>query len=479
MLNHPQNYLEKLSPAQVEEILTASLWVLEKTGLRVQDEPLWAEVLEKAGPGVMAGPDQRLRLKPEKALELIALAPSEWRHEARRPENSRMLGGRRLCVVSGACGVFIVDWAGRRRYAGFEDFLRLTRLTQASPVMDICAHIPIEPSDVPVEYRPEVMTAGLLLSSDKPIMGMVTGAKAAAASLEAAEIILGDLSRAFWVLGLISINSPLLLEARMAEATRIYLQRGQPLLFASGTTMGVLGPVTLAGSLAQSFAELIGVVAMCQLIRPGHPVMIGNGGFCGNLRTGSTGYGRPEQALGFILGAQMARRLKLPYRCTAGATASPAPDIQAALEHTFTALGAWVAGPNFVFQGAGVIDSINSMSYEQFVLDLEMWSYIQRLTRPVEIDDEHLPLDLIAQAPPSYLGHQHTLKHFRRELYEPIFGKRRKQGDMTVEEVAKERLAKIETETREITPIDPTAAAELKKYLAARQVPADFLEQHF
>ena len=481
MLRHPEYYLEKLSPANLETILKGSLWLLEKTGLLVQDEELWAEVRAKAGPGVAPGDDHRLRFKPETALELAAQAPPVWRYQARKAARALDMGSPNLHVAPGYGSVFVVDVEGRRREALFEDYIRLTRLSQASPLIDLCSAISVEPSDVPVDKRAEVMTAALLLNSDKPIMGAVTGAEGAAKSFEAAEIILGDIQGRPWLLGLINVNSPLRLDERMAGALRIYLKKGQPIIFTPGATMGVTGPATVSGNMAQSYADLIGATALCQIVRPGHPVIVGNGGFGGNLHTGNPGYGRPENALAAIIGAQMARRLSLPYRCSAAVTSAMSPDGRAALEHSVTAAGAWTGGASLALQAAGILDSINSMSFEQFVIDLEIWGYFERLSRPVEVDAEHLALDLIAEAPSSYMAAPHTMKHFRQEIYEPIFGKPQKPENIRkVNDLAVERLAALEARDPEIEPVDPAAVSELKKYLIGGDSSfADFVNKYF
>lgn len=481
MLRHPEYYLEKLSPEKLEKILDGSLWLLEKTGLLIQDEQLWAEVRDRAGDGVMPGDDHRLRLKPEKAMELTAKAPAVWRHQARKASNSIDFGGPTLCVAPGYGSVFIVDAEGRRREATFEDYIRLIRLSQASPLIDLCSGILVEPSDVPVDKRAEVMTAALLLNSDKPVMGAVTGAAGAAKCFEAAEIILGDLGNKPWLLGLININSPLRLDERMAGALRVYLKKGQPVVFTPGATMGVTGPATVSGNMAQSYADLIGAAALCQIINPGHPVIVGNGGFGGNLHTGNPGYGRPENALASIIGAQMSRRLRLPYRCSAAVTSAMSPDGRAALEHSVTAMGAWTGGANLALQAVGILDSINGMSFEQFVIDLEIWGYVERLSRPVDTDAEHLALDLIAEAPSSYMAAPHTMKHFRREIYEPVFGKPQKPETIRkVNDLAAERLAKMEAEAPEVEPVDPAAVNELKKYLiGGDQSFAGFVNNYF
>ena len=279
MLRHPESYLEKLTEDKLSAILEGSLRLLERTGLLIQDEALALQIRERDAPGALLGPDARLRLKPEAAMELLAKAPAQWTHLARASGKSITFGGGNLCVAPGYGSVFIADAQGRRREASFGDYVRLTRLSQRSPLIDLCSHVSVEPSDVPVEARAKVMTAALLLHSDKPIMGAVTGAAGAAESFAAGQIILGDIQDKPYLLGLININSPLRLDWRMGGALRAYLAKGQPVVFTPVASMGVTGPATVSGNMAQSYADLIGAAALCQIVRPGHPVIVGNGGF--------------------------------------------------------------------------------------------------------------------------------------------------------------------------------------------------------
>ncbi|MDR1111109.1 MAG: trimethylamine methyltransferase family protein [Deltaproteobacteria bacterium] len=467
MIRHPEFYLEKLDQKGLGEIISGSLWLMEKTGLLIQDEELAGLIGGKGIAGVEVGRDGRLRLKAEKTMELLALAPPVWTFQARKESNSRQIGGDRLCVSPGYGSTFVADLDGRRREATLDDFRSFVGLSQISPAIDICSAVVVEPSDVLTHRRPEIMTAIQLVGSDKPIMGSVMGAEGAERSFRAAEIILGDLAGRPWLLGLININSPLRLDRRMAGALRAYLQYGQPVIFTPGASMGITGPVTVAGNMAQSYADLMGAVAVSQIIRPGHPVIVGNGGFGGNLHTGNPGYGRPENALATIIGAQVARKLRLPYRCSAAVTSSLVPDGRTALEHAVTAMAAWNGGASLALQAAGILDSINSMSFEQFVMDLELWGYIERLGRPVETDPEHLCLDLISQTPSSYLSAEHTIKNYKKELYAPLFGKTQKIDaikDITV--LAGQKLDELKRGPSGVTPCDREAMRALGEFVS-------------
>ncbi len=218
------------------------------------------------------------------------------------------------------------------------------------------------------------------------------------------------------MLGLVNINSPLRLDERMAEALLAYAAAGQAVLLTPGILMGVTAPVTAVGALAQAVAELLACTALVQAVRPGSPVVIGTGGFGSDLRTGGPGFGRPENALGTALGAQLARRIGLPFRCSGMVTGSRVPDNRSGYERMMTAMAGWAAGAHVCLQGAGTLDSINSMSYEQFAIDAEIWAYLKRLAARPAVNAGTLAVDVIASLPVDYLGVDHTMEHLAAEM---------------------------------------------------------------
>jgi trimethylamine--corrinoid protein Co-methyltransferase len=267
--------------------------------------------------------------------------------------------------------------------------------------------------------RPLETTRALLERSDKPFLGSVAGADGARDSIALAQLVHPELKNRPVMMGLININSPLRLDSRMAGALVEYVRAGQAVLLTPGILMGVTAPVTVAGAMVQALAELLACVTLVQVLRPGAPVMIGTGGFGSDLRTGGPGFGRPENALGTILGAQLARRVGAPFRCSGAVTGSRLPDCRSGYERMMTALSAWSGGAHLCLQGAGTLDSINSMSYSQFAIDVEVWGSIKRLAARPSVDREALAVELISSLPGDYLGSAHTLEHLRQEMYAP------------------------------------------------------------
>src|SRR5207248_670632 len=84
----------------------------------------------------------------------------------------------------------------------------------------------------------------------------------------------------------------------------------------------------------QQTAEALGVVTLCQMLRPGTPCVIG--GFTSNvdMRTGSPAFGTPEYCNAVLASAQIGRRLRIPVR-TSAVNAAPVVDAQSTYETAF------------------------------------------------------------------------------------------------------------------------------------------------
>jgi len=446
--------------------------VLDEVGMVIQSDEACAR-LSEAGARVERETG-RVRFPPDLVQDRLRCAPSRFLLHARNPARSVEIGGDRLLVSPGYGSAFVADAEGKRRYARMEDVRTFARLAGTAECIDITGGLLVEPSDVPAELRPLELTRALLTCSDKPFFGSVAGAEGARDAIEMARIVMGDLSEKPSILALININSPLRLDARMADALLTYVRAGQPVLLTPGILMGVSAPVTSMGALAQAFAELIGCTTLIQAVRPGAPVIIGIGGFGADMRSAGSGLGRPENALGTLMGAQMARRLGLPYRCSAATTGSMLPDCRSGYERMMTALCGWNAGAHMCLQAVGTLDCINSMCYEQFVIDMEIWGYIKRLSARPPVSDDALAFDAIASEPREYLSHEHTVAHFRDELYIPdlamadAYESWASSGGKDVTTLAQARLREM-LRSSSPSPLDRDTGGELREYIRSRR----------
>jgi trimethylamine--corrinoid protein Co-methyltransferase len=441
--------LEQLDEDQMENILDAAFEILATIGMVFQSSNA-VQILVAAGGREVN--DGRLLLSRELCEHHLAQAPTRFTLHARDSRFDVPIGGDHLLVSPGYGSAFVADENGCRRNATMDDFRRFATLAYHADIVDITGGLLVAPCDVPPERRPVELTKALLECSAKPLFGSVAGGDGARQSLDTVRAAMPNLDQKSAVMGLVNINSPLRLDTPMAEALLVYAQAGQPVLLTPGILMGITAPVTVAGAMAQAFAELIGCVVLTQLARAGTPVVIGLGGFGSDLRDAGCGFGRPEQALSTIVGAQLSRRLELPYRGSPGATGAFRTDARAGWESMMTAFAAWNSGVHVCLQAAGILDHINAMSYEKFIMDVEVWEYIKRISIEVRVDKERLALETIAALPDSYMMAEHTVRHFRTELHTPTLAPAISYeawldaGSPEVSMSAREQLAKMETD---------------------------------
>jgi trimethylamine---corrinoid protein Co-methyltransferase len=78
-----------------------------------------------------------------------------------------------------------------------------------------------------------------------------------------------------------------------------------------------------------------------------------------------------------------------------------------------------MARTNFVLHAAGWLENGLASGYEKFVLDCEILGMLHTWSRGLEISDESLALESIAEVPPGghHLGTAHTMRHFRTAFY--------------------------------------------------------------
>jgi trimethylamine--corrinoid protein Co-methyltransferase len=185
--------------------------------------------------------------------------------------------------------------------------------------------------------------------------------------------------------------------------------------------MGAMAPITLAGALVQQTAEALGVIALCQLVRPGAPCVMG--AFTSNvdMRTGSPAFGTPEYVHAVIASAQIARRLRIPVRSSA-VNASPAVDAQSTYETAFSLQAAILSHSHLINHAAGWLEGGLTASLEKVVIDAELLRNWAEILKPVSFDDDDLAVDAICGVPVGghFFGTAHTLARYEKAFYRPL-----------------------------------------------------------
>ena len=270
------------------------------------------------------------------------------------------------------------------------------------------------------------------------------------------------------VLGIVTPITPLKF-AVMNEGILDAVQAGVPILYSPGPLMGATGPATVAGTVVLTMAEVLFGVVLTQAIRPGAPVILKPDVDVFDMSTTQCTYSSPEQNLGKAAAVQLARHYHLPIYGLGGGVEAKVPDAEAAAIAMMSMLMVGMAGMN-------MCQSLGTMSWGQYgaaemaVICDEMVAMIRRVLSGIAFNDETLALDVIREVGPggSFLQHDHTVAHFRKELFFPKFFRRQTleqwqaAGSKMIHDVAHERVEEI-LRTAGPVPLPPGADAEIER----------------
>jgi trimethylamine--corrinoid protein Co-methyltransferase len=249
-----------------------------------------------------------------------------------------------------------------------------------------------------------------------------------------------------------------------------------PVVLSAAPMAGSTAPVTLAGMLAQLTAEQLSGLVLTQLARQGAPVLLGPIPATADMKTGRYLGGAAEFGLTNAAMAQMAQFYRLPIYNSAGMTDAKIPDIQAGFEKGMSAVLAALAGSNFIHHAAGMLENMNAVAAEQFVIDNDILGMATRVLRGIEVNDETLALDVIDDVGPGghYLMAEHTIRHMRSEFYYPSAVVDRQGRDMWQQEGgldARERARQIARDilaNHRPAPLDPAVEGWIRQRFELR-----------
>jgi trimethylamine--corrinoid protein Co-methyltransferase len=223
---------------------------------------------------------------------------------------------------------------------------------------------------------------------------------------------------------------------------------------------------------------------MVQTVRKGAPFIYG--GFTSNvdMKSGAPAFGTPEYMKACILGGQLARRYKLPYR-TSNTCAANAVDAQAAYESVFSLWGVTMGGGNMVMHAAGWMEGGLVASFEKFVLDCDLLQMVTEFLKPVETSDDASGIDAIREVGPGghFFGAAHTLARYTDAFYAPMISDWRnfQQWSAAGKPEAAQKanmLWKQALQDYREPPMDPAVREELDAYVERRKreggAPTDF-----
>ena len=398
----------------LDTIHAHSLEILKTTGIRFHSEKAPA-VFKKHGFRV----DGSMVYFEEKDIQgALETVPAAFTLKARNPSRSIRIGEFNYVMAPGYGPPFIIEPTGEKREATLADVETFCKLVQTSQCIDFNSAIVVQPHDVPVETAHLDILVATLTLTDKPIMASSVSGEAAKDSLKLAEMVWGRLDRPV-TLSLVNTLSPLQYATEMVEALMVFAAAGQPVIIHSACTLGLTGPITIAGSLVVSNATTLAGICLSQLINPGTPVVYGLGGSAVDMQTGAYMNASVEDVKHTAIASAMGHYYRMPCRGQGALTESFCLDYQAGMESAMMLTAAALSGVNVGIHACGTYGSMLAMSYEKFIADEDLCAAVKKLIQPIEFTADAMAIDLIKEMGTSenYLLSDHTAKRCRNELY--------------------------------------------------------------
>lgn len=415
-VTNPRLSLNILSPADVQRIHTATLDVIESVGVKFPSAKAMA-IWEAHGATVDR--ETAIVKAPGHLIEeALKKAPPAYSLAARDPAQDLPLDGNHVFVGTDGCGVEVLDLAtGERRRSCLQDVADIARVADYLP--EVAFHwVPVSAQDCPPEIRSLHEIRVIWENSTKHVQTeSIYSEREARAAVEMAAAIAGgrEALRQRPILSIMQCAMPPLgHDGGSVEAALVAAANGLPTGFMTMASAASTGPATMAGNLVAGNAEVISGLALMQLAHPGAPVFYAAAQTVMDLRTGAYTGGGPED---FLFGAAsnvLADFYNVPLSMGSFATGAKEPNWQAGLENGLSTFMASVVMSDMLL-GVGLLHGSRIWSFEQMLLDCEIFGIIRQMMAGIVVDDESLALDAIRAVGPggNFLSQKHTKKHMR------------------------------------------------------------------
>lgn len=473
-----------LSVGDIERIHDAALEVLERIGIA---DPI-PEILRYALPrGCSVDERGRLRFPRGLVEELLAGACRRYVRHAVDPALDQELSGERVYFATSGEAVTVLDHATRTfRPSTLVDLYDAARLVDRLDNVDGYGQPFIATEHSADLFVHDVNAAyAAVTGTRKPISLSVATAGHLEPLIALLDLVAGGdgafLERPFCTVGGCPIVSPLRFARENAEVLVRAVELGFVYDIAVAPQAGATAPAALAGTLAQCHAETLACLCVANLVRPGVPFDYGMWPFVSDLRTGAFTGGGGEEALLMAASAQIANHLGLPSSVAAGMTDAKSMDAQAGYEKGISIAAAALAGSNLVSAYPGIVGSLMGQSFEGLVIDNDLLGAVQRLLQGIEVTDESLSVDVIAETVTGighFLGNEQTLRLMRTEFRYPELADRsapgawEEEGSPAIVDRAHERVREI-LSTHYPAYVTADVDAEIRSRFPIRLDPAD------
>ena len=424
MRKQPQ-LLKIITDAEVERIHETSLAILEEVGVQFPNRQV-LELFEAAGAAVDFE-SQVVRIPATLVEAALANLPKDFSTAPPDGGDPIHIGDGDL-KLSMDCSDQIVDLRRNVKYRGTEeDVLKGIMVANALDNVRLATGYCL-PHEVPQHAGDVVGYQQLFTYSSKAVATWIYSSRSADHIIEMAKIVTGgaeELRQKKLLTYFAEPISPLRYAPHTLEIMLKMAEYACPIYLGPMVTAGGSGPVTLAGTLAVHNAEILHGLALIYLLNPSQPVIYSCHAHPLDLKTGLIQYGAPEQTLLASAATQLAKKYGLAICGNVMLNDSNAADYQAGFESGATVAYALAAGWDMLgFLGFGTIGVVGTgvgTSLELAIIQDEALSYLKRMLKSFEVNDDTLALEVIKEMDigGNFLANPHTVEHMREELWRP------------------------------------------------------------
>ncbi|KIC09307.1 trimethylamine methyltransferase [Leisingera sp. ANG-M1] len=475
-LKNPFPLMEVFPAHQIADMHETALKMLEELGMKVL-LPEARKIYAKGGARV--DEDTEMVYIGRDIIEAaLATAPRSINCRAGSRDRDITLELGSLVFQAGAGAPNATDLERGRRPGSAQDYLEYLKLTHHFDVFHMISP-QVEPQDVPTHLRHYFTTEAQMTQTDKFPFIYSRGTPQVMDCFEMIRDFRGvsdaEFQAAPHCYTIINTNSPRTLDIPMAQGLIDFARHRQLSIVTPFTLMGAMAPITVAGSITLSHAEVLAAITLTQLTNPGAPVCYGTFTSNVDMKSGAPAFGTPPHFQASLAAGQLARFLGLPWRSAAG-SASNTNDVQAANENQMGLWGCLMAGATVVIHSAGWLEGGLSVSYEKLITDAEVLNMIAELCAGAQAGTDEIGYETaLKEVEPSghFFATQQTMARYNTEFYEPVvhdyanFGTWTERGSLDANQRATQVWKEILSyDNRPQT--DDTRVDALKSFIAKR-----------
>ncbi len=415
-------FYRPLTPEDIKQVDETAYQILEDVGIRICDSA-FLDIMKAAG-ALVDHDLERVRFRKDWLGEVLSRAPSHFILHSRDGQHDLYLGEGKVYFANGGRVFRLLD----AKTGGF----RLTQLEDVAQTAQLINHlehidfyiIACQAHDVaPQNYHLNDFYHALSCTT-KHVMGGCDSLEGIRQMWELASFVAGGeekLRERPFVSVITNPISPLTIEANTLNILDFCGKHGIPVTCAPAPIAGATSPATLAGTLVQMHAESLASVAITQVLAPEAKVLYGAVPAVMDLRSMEFAIGSVEMGMMNAAAVQLSKLYKLPIYASGGVTDAKRPDIQAGCEKSLTVLMASMGGADCVHLAAGMLDSGNTIAYEQYVIDDEIIGMVKRVLAGIKVNQGTLGFDVINKVGPggNYITESHTIEHMMDEFFYP------------------------------------------------------------